>query len=94
LDLWTKNIWEAATPVPEKLFKTAVEFNENPEAIPEAKDVVTQLTAFILRDYFVDNNLIQPFENIKSFADFFLKGMFKRLKEQMKNQVQLEGEQY
>src|SRR3989338_10117957 len=82
LDLWTKNIWEAASPIPEKIFKTAVEFNENPKADPESKAVVTQLTAFILRDYFTDHIMDQPFENIKSFADFFLKGLLKRLEEQ------------
>lgn len=94
LDLWTKSIWDAVSPLPEKIFKTAVEFNENPKAEPESKEVVIQLTAFVLRDYFTDHGNEQVFENIKSFADFFMKGLLKRLKEQMKDQVQLEGEQY
>jgi hypothetical protein len=94
LDLWTKNIWDAVSPIPERIFKTAVEFNEDPKAEPEAKEVVIQLTAFILRDYFTDHGSEQLFDNIKSFADFFLKGLLKRLKEQMKDQIQLEGEEY
>lgn len=94
LDLWTKNIWEAVSAIPERMFKTAVEFNEDSNANPAPKAVVIQLTAFILRDYFAAQSVEQTFDHIKSFADFFLTGLFKRLKKQMKDQIQLEGETY
>jgi hypothetical protein len=94
LDLWTKHIWNAASPIPEKMFKTAIEFNEDKEADPEPKPVVNQLTAFILRNYFEDKYFDEEFDKVKAFAEFFMGGLFKRLKEQAKDQMQLGGEEY
>jgi hypothetical protein len=91
IDLWGKNIWESISPIPERVLKTAVEFNEDPQALPIPKDVMTQLTAFILRDYFEQHQFTQKYENLKSFATFFMKGLMKRLKDQVKDQKQLGG---
>lgn len=89
LELWSQALWEAISPIPERILKTVVEFNEDPDAVLEPKEVVGQLTTFILRDYFVDNGAEQPYENLKSFAEFLLKGLLKRLREQVENQKQL-----
>ncbi|MBT5016583.1 hypothetical protein HN748_05755 [Candidatus Peregrinibacteria bacterium] len=93
IDLWTRSIWNAMEPTPERIFKTVIEFNENPKAKSEPKPVVGQLAAFILRDYFKDNHFEQEYENIKTFAEFLIKGLLVRLKEQAKNQKQLEKEE-
>ena len=89
IDLWGKNIFEAASPIPERILKTVVEYNEDPRALLQAKEVVTQLTAFILRDYLAEFNFSQTYENLKSFADFFMKGVLKRVKDQIEGQRQL-----
>lgn len=94
IDLWTRSIWDAIEPIPEKFFKTAVEFSENQQTAPMPKPVVIQLAAFILRDYFKENHFEQDFENVKSFAEFLLKGLLVRLKKQTKEQKQLGGEEY
>lgn len=94
IDLWTRSIWDAMEPIPEKIFKTVIEFDENLKAKPAPKPVVGQLAAFILRDYFKENHFEQDFENIKNFAEFLLKGLLLRLKEQARDQKQLGGEEY
>lgn len=91
IDLWSRTLWESMSPIPERLLKTAIEYNEDPEAIPEPKDIVTQLGAFVLRDYFADNRFPASFENTKGFASFLIKGLFKRLKDQVNDQKQLES---
>jgi hypothetical protein len=89
LELWSQALWESISPIPERILKSVVEFNEDLDAVLEPKEVVAQLTTFILRDYFVDNGAEQPYENLKSFAEFLMKGLLKRLKEQIENQKQL-----
>lgn len=92
VDLWSKNIFDTASPIPERILKTGTEFNEDPKAIPQPKEVLNQLTAFILRDYFEQNQFRPPYDNVKGFAEFFMKGVFKRLQEQLTDQKQLGGE--
>ncbi|EKD93004.1 MAG: hypothetical protein ACD_28C00278G0004 [uncultured bacterium] len=89
VDLWGKNIFDAASPIPERILKTVPEYNEDPEAVPISKEMVTQLTAFVLRDYFAQNHFTPPYENLKNFADFFMRGVLKRVKDQIENQKQL-----
>lgn len=89
IDLWAKSIWDAIEPIPERIFKTAIEFQENPKKDPEPKAVLAQLAAFILRDYFELNDFKQEFANTKGFAAFLVKGLLKRLKEQAADQKQL-----
>lgn len=93
IDLWAKGIWEAIEPIPEKIFKTAIDFSDDPKADPIPKAVLIQLTAFILRDYFESNKFDQKFENTKGFATFLIKGLFKRLKEQTEDQKQIDGDE-
>lgn len=92
VDLWGKNIWEAISPIPERMFKTACVWNDDPEADPEPKEMVTQLAGMVLRDYFHDNHFDAPADNLDQFSIFLMAGLFKRLKEQVKNQHQLGGE--
>lgn len=89
IDLWGKNIFEAATPIPERILKTVPEWNDDPSVMKEPKEVVTQLTTFILRDYLEENGVKTAYENLHSFAEFFLKGVLKRLIDQLKDQKQL-----
>lgn len=89
IELWTQAMWEAMAPIPERILKTAVEFKEDPDAVTEPKAVVSQLAAFVLRDFFQAQGVDQPFENLKNFAEFVLKGLFKRLEDQVKDQKQL-----
>ena len=92
IDLWSRSMWDAISPIPERILGTATEISDNTDAKPEPKAVVTQLAAFILRDYFEVNKFEQSFENTKGFAEFLLKGLLKRLKDQSKDQKQLKGE--
>ena len=92
IDLWSRSMWDAISPIPERILGTATELSDNADAKPEPKAVVTQLAAFILRDYFEVNKFEQSFENTKGFAEFLLKGLLKRLKDQSKDQKQLKGE--
>ena len=94
IDLWTRSIWNAMEPIPEKIFNTVVEFNEDSKAKPEQKPVVGQLATFILRDYFKGNHFSQEYENVKAFAEFLIKGLLVRLKEQAADQKQVGGEEY
>lgn len=94
VDLWTKNVWEAMSPIPDRIFKTVAEWNEDESAVPEPKSVVVQLTAFVVREYFQQNAAEKPLEMFQSFGQFFMKGLLNRLKEQVKSQVQLGGEAY
>ncbi len=94
IDLWTRSIWDAMEPIPERIFKTTIEFNEKSHAKPVPKKVVTQLATFILRDYFKSNHFEQDLENVRAFAQFLLKGLLHRLKEQSADQKQLDGEEY
>lgn len=89
LELWSQTIWEAITPIPERVLKTAIDDREDSEALPEPKPILVQLGAFVLRDYFQENGAEQSYENLKSFAEFLLRGLLKRLKEQIENQKQL-----
>ncbi len=89
VDLWGKNIWEAISPIPERIFKTACVWNEDPEDDPQPKEIVTQLATLVLRNYFGINHFNAPLESLGNFSVFFMSGLFKRLKEQVKNQQQL-----
>ncbi len=91
IDLWTRSMWDAMEPIPERILNTVIEFNENPKAKPVPKSVIIQLVTFILRDYFKENHFEQDFENVKSFAEFLIKGLLVRLQEQTKDQKQLDG---
>ncbi len=92
VDLWGKNIWEAISPIPERMFKTACIRSDNPEADPQPKEIVTQLAGMVLRDYFHDNHFEAPPETLNRFSIFLITGLFKRLKDQVANQQQLSGE--
>lgn len=91
IDLWGRSMFDAASPIPERILKTAVEFNEDPKALPLPKDVVIQLAAFILRDYFADHGVKQPFENVHNFAEFLMKGLMVKLNDQVEGQRQIGG---
>ncbi len=89
VDLWGKNIWEAISPIPERMFKTACVLSDPSQADPKPKETVTQLATIVLRDYFTANRFNAPLESLNNFSIFFMTGLFKRLKEQIKNQQQL-----
>lgn len=92
VDLWGKNIWEAISPIPERMFKTACTRSDDPEADPQPKEIVTQLAGMVLRDYFHDNHSDAQPETLNRFSVFLITGLFKRLKDQVANQQQLSGE--
>lgn len=92
VDLWGKNIWEAMSPIPERLFKTACVWKGDADAEPEPKALVIELTTLVLRNYFAANRFEASLEQLKHFSAFFMAGLFKRLKDQVNNQQQLNGE--
>lgn len=76
LDIWLKGLLYQGNESPQKLLKTAYELP--PE---EIKTILIQLTAFVLDDFFTQNQKTEPREKLTDFSNFLIKGILIKVKE-------------
>lgn len=97
LDTWLKNLLYQAEEAPQKLLAKAykiemIELERESEfdepKFEEKKSIHTsliQLVAFVMRDYLEQNSLKEPYEKLKNFAKFALRGILTKTKENYEN---------
>lgn len=103
IDAWMKGLLNQAEETPQKLLKTAYRieiikhepehFGADPE-IEEKKDVrkeLVELVAYVLGDFFKQNNQEDKLANLNQFAHFILSGILKKTQENLDNRAFLEG---
>lgn len=102
LDSWIKNMMLIAEQSPQKLLKTAYKIDmlelpkeydyEEPkyEQSRSVKAALTQLTAFILREYFEQHSQEEDYNNLFTFSEFILSGILTKTEENLDNRKLLQ----
>ena len=83
IDRWIKNMLSQAQDRPQKLLKTAFEYDDEEKIL---KNVLLQLASFVLRDFLEQNNEEEEYEKLISFSKFILKGILNKTEEFLENQ--------
>lgn len=102
LDSWIKNMMLIAEQSPQKLIKTAykIEMIELPkeydyeepkyEQSRSVKAALSQLAAFILREYFEQHSQEEDYNNLFTFSEFILSGILTKTEENLDNRKLLQ----
>ena len=83
IDRWIKNMLSQAQDRPQKLLKTAFEYDDEEKIL---KNVLLQLASFVLRDFLEQNNEEEEYEKLVSFSEFILNGILNKTEEFLENQ--------
>lgn len=102
LDSWIKNMLLIAEQTPHKLLKTAYKIDmielpkeydyEEPkyEESRTVKIALTQLTSYILREYFEQNSQEEDYNDLYTFSEFILSGILTKTEENLDNRKLLQ----
>ncbi|PJC37446.1 hypothetical protein CO046_00765 [Candidatus Peregrinibacteria bacterium CG_4_9_14_0_2_um_filter_53_11] len=87
IDSWCWGVFEAGSSVPFKVLETTLDKEGH------IKGIVTDAAANVLDDYLAsmesESSLRMAYDGCRAFAEFMLKGVMRRLKEQVESQRQL-----
>lgn len=88
LELWSKNLWEAAIAQPYRLLTTIIDLEGKPTT------TLVQLTTLVVRDFMEQQGVQQNYDAIRSFAQFILEGLIAKLRAYIKGTPELkEGQE-
>lgn len=83
LELWSKNLWDAAVKQPYRLLTTIIDLEEKPTM------TVVQLTTLVVRDFMEQQGQNQEYDATRAFAQFVLEGLLKKLRAYIKGTPEL-----
>lgn len=83
LELWSKNLWEAAIAQPYRILTTIMDVEERPIT------TLVQLTTLVVRDFMEQKGHQQEYDAIRGFAQFVLEGLLKKVRIYIKGTPEL-----
>lgn len=83
LELWSKNLWEAAIAQPYRILTTIMDVEERPIT------TLVQLTTLVVRDFMEQQGHQQGYDAIRGFAQFVLEGLLKKIRIYIKGTPEL-----